>query len=75
MSERRQIANEVWQAFKHWDGEKKYALRRVVSWLKNTPGEPGASDLPHADGLSEDRNIVQAEEDSNVAHSVERHAP
>jgi hypothetical protein len=27
MTDRRQIADELWAAFKHWDGEKKFALR------------------------------------------------
>ena len=67
--------DELWEAFKHWEGERKYALRIIVKWLKNTPGaEAEGSCAPHADGSSEDA-FVQAEEDSNVAHSVERHAP
>jgi hypothetical protein len=28
MTDRRQIADELWAAFKHWDGEKKFALTR-----------------------------------------------
>jgi hypothetical protein len=50
----------------------------MLAWkqtIKNTPGtEAEGSCAPHADGSSEDA-FVQAEEDSNVAHSVERHAP
>jgi hypothetical protein len=43
--------------------------------IKKPPAlRPRASDLPHADGSSEDRNVVQADSRSNVAHSVERHA-
>jgi len=41
MSDRRQIAEEIWEAFKHWEGERKYALRQIVRWLKNekAPGD------------------------------------
>ena len=55
MSDRRQIADEVWQAFKHWEDEKKYALRQIVKWLKNTPGGEAEGECPpRADGSSED---------------------
>ena len=75
MTDRRQIADELWEAFKHWEGERKYALRIIVKWLKNTPDtEAEGSCAPHADGSSEDA-FVQADSRSNVAHSVERHAP
>ena len=55
MTDRRQIADELWAAHKHWTGEKKYALRQVVSWLKNTPGSDAeGSCAPQADGSGED---------------------
>lgn len=34
MQDRRQIADELWAAFKHWQGERKYALRLIVNHLK-----------------------------------------
>jgi hypothetical protein len=43
MSDRRQIADELWQALKHWKGERKYALRIIVKYLK---GEQDAVDTP-----------------------------
>ena len=30
----RQIADELWAAFKHWEGERKYALRLIVKYLR-----------------------------------------
>lgn len=55
MSDRRQIADEIWQAFKGWEGEKKFALRQIVKWLKNTPGGEAEGECPpRADGLGED---------------------
>ena len=33
MSDRRQIADEIWQAFKHWEGERKFALRAICKHL------------------------------------------
>jgi hypothetical protein len=42
MTDRRQIADELWAAFKDkWDGEKKFALRVIVKHLK---GEQDAVD-------------------------------
>ena len=43
MTDRRQIADELWAAFKHWEGERKYALRVIVKHLK---GERDAVDTP-----------------------------
>ena len=43
MTDRRQIADELWAAFKHWEGERKYALRVIVKHLK---GEQDAVDTP-----------------------------
>ncbi|MGA1207893.1 MAG: hypothetical protein ACO31Z_09045 [Litorivicinaceae bacterium] len=56
MSDRRQIADEIWQAFKGWEGEKKFALRQIVKWLKNAPGgwDAEGSCPPRADGSNED---------------------
>jgi hypothetical protein len=56
MQERRQIADELWAAFKDkWDGEKKFALRIIVKHLKNTPGSDAeGSCAPQADGSGED---------------------
>ena len=34
MTDRRQIADELWEAFRHWDGEKKFALRMIIKWLE-----------------------------------------
>lgn len=34
MTERSQIADEIWQAFKHWEGERKFALRQIVKHLR-----------------------------------------
>jgi hypothetical protein len=32
-------ADDIWAEFKDkWDGERKFALRQIVRWLKNTPG-------------------------------------
>jgi len=33
MSDRRQIADEIWQAHKHWTGERKFALRQITKHL------------------------------------------
>jgi hypothetical protein len=33
MTDRRQIAEEIWHAFKGWQGEKKYALRAIRKHL------------------------------------------
>ena len=33
MSDRHQIADELWTAFKHWDGERKFAIRAVCRHL------------------------------------------
>jgi hypothetical protein len=30
-------ADDIWEAHKHWEGERKFALRQIVRWLKNTP--------------------------------------
>lgn len=56
MTDRRQIADELWAAFKDgWTGEKKYALRIIVKHLKNTPGSDAeGSCAPQADGSGED---------------------
>ena len=56
MTDRRQIAGELWAAFKdRWTGERKFALRLIVKHLKNTPGSDAeGSCAPHADGSSED---------------------
>ena len=43
MTDRRQIADELWAAHKHWTGERKYALRIIVKYLK---GEQDAVDTP-----------------------------
>ena len=51
------IADAIWEAHKHWDGERKYALRQIVKWLKNTPGGEAEGEFhPRADGLGEDNN-------------------
>jgi hypothetical protein len=34
MQERRQIAQELWAAFKNWTGERKYALRQIIKHLE-----------------------------------------
>ncbi len=31
---REEVANALWEEFKHWDGEKKFALREVVKYLR-----------------------------------------
>ena len=32
-------ADDLWAEFKDkWDGERKFALRQIVRWLKGTPG-------------------------------------
>ena len=41
MTDRHQIADELWEAHKHWTGERKYALRIIVKYLK---GEQDAVD-------------------------------
>jgi len=53
--DRHQIANELWQAFRGWDGEKKFALRLIVKYLKNAPGgwDAGGSSRHRADGSSD----------------------
>lgn len=33
MTDRRQIADELWAAFRGWDGEKKFALRAIKKHL------------------------------------------
>jgi hypothetical protein len=33
MTDRRQIAEELWQAFRGWEGERKFALRQVTKHL------------------------------------------
>ena len=33
MTDRRQIADEIWQAHKHWTGERKFALRQITKHL------------------------------------------
>jgi hypothetical protein len=33
MTDRRQIAEEIWQAFKGWQGERKFALRQITKHL------------------------------------------
>jgi hypothetical protein len=44
MTDRHQIANELWHQFKdRWRGEKKFALREIVKHLK---GEQDAVDTP-----------------------------
>ena len=63
MTDRRQIADELWAAFKHWDGERKFALRLIVKHIKNTPGgvAEGQSLRHQADGLNDSAgaNVVQ----------------
>ena len=56
VTDRRQIADELWAAFKdQWRDEKKYALRIIVKHLKNTPGSDAeGSCAPQADGSGED---------------------
>lgn len=39
MTERCQIADELWAAFKHWEGERKYALRQIIKHIKKAPGD------------------------------------
>ena len=34
VTDRRQIARQIWEAHKHWDGEKKFALRMIIKWLE-----------------------------------------
>jgi hypothetical protein len=47
--------DSLWEAFKHWEGERKYALRIIVKHLKNTPGSDAeGSCAPQADGSGED---------------------
>ena len=41
MPDRRELADKLWEAFKHWEGERKYALRVIVKHLK---GEQDAVD-------------------------------
>ena len=55
MIDRHQIANELWQAFRGLDGEKKFALRLIVKYLKNAPGgwDAGGSSRHRADGSSD----------------------
>jgi hypothetical protein len=55
-TDREKVAGEIWAAFKDgFDGEKKYALRLIVKYLKNTPGgEAEGQCPPRADGSSED---------------------
>ena len=39
---RNNMADAIWNEFKDkWDGERKYALRQIVRWLKNekAPGD------------------------------------
>jgi hypothetical protein len=31
---REEVADSLWEEFKHWDGEKKFALREVVKYLR-----------------------------------------
>jgi hypothetical protein len=47
MSDRRQIADELWQAFKHWEGERKFALRQIVKWLKKIVQAKTDSNVAH----------------------------
>jgi len=48
MSDRRQIADEIWQAFKGWEGERKFALRQIVKWLKeDRADQSGRSNVAH----------------------------
>ena len=49
-------ANAIWAEFKdRWEGEKKFALRQIIRWLKNTPGGEAEGECPpRADGSSED---------------------
>jgi hypothetical protein len=54
---RREVADAIWNEFKdRWEGEKKFALRQIVKWVKNTPGgwDAGGSIPPRADGSGED---------------------
>lgn len=34
MTDRRQVANELWMTFKHWDAERKFALRQIIKYLR-----------------------------------------
>ena len=46
---------QLWAAHKHWEGEKKFALRQIIRWLKNTPGGEAEGECPpRADGSGED---------------------
>ena len=52
------IAQAIWEAHKHWDGERKFALRQITKWLrgqKNAPsgGTPEAVSRHRADGSSD----------------------
>ena len=55
-TDREKVADEIWAAFKGgFDGEKKYALRLIVKYLKNAPGgwDAGGSSRHRADGSSD----------------------
>lgn len=57
MPDRDQIADDIWQAFKHWEGERKFALRQVVRWLKaqERDAAPTASrDMPDAKDVTKE---------------------
>ena len=41
MTDRDQIAEEIWDAFKYWEGERKYALRQIIKHLT------GDEDMSH----------------------------
>jgi hypothetical protein len=47
MQERRQIAQELWAAFKHWEGERKYALRIIIKHLKVVQAD-SSSNVAHS---------------------------
>jgi hypothetical protein len=38
MTDRRQIADELWEAHKHWEGERKFALRQITKHLTGREG-------------------------------------
>ena len=41
MTDRRQIADELWAAHKHWTGERKFALRQITKHLTGREGMSG----------------------------------
>jgi hypothetical protein len=48
--DRRQIARQIWEAHKHWDGEKKFALRMIIKWLEEEKNVGTAADTDVSGG-------------------------